>query len=471
MVQSKLKDILLRQLDGLPPSSRVSFDQLELGRRIVLFFGLDERERMIYLHRARLNLQRYCPDAGSLETERAAQEQLEEDLPALERTAAFHGALAALLDGLEPGMKRCRMLVLSETLDASIAHYAARLAHYECKRIYSKLSARYALERAAREGDWARITEAFKAAMDTSRAATLLGFEEVLRRWSTEAKVHSFLASHFGYDEFRPKSLAEDYADIAIEESIKAEVDHVLLEHLLQPLTASQQRLVGFDEKWMKRRTDERTDPHEHRFGGTNEAGTVLVNAIEAAQSFNGVTAGLRRAFRPPCAGRAVPAAVQGSPLAQAGLGAAIQLKGTASTAGPQLPDAPSQAEHLCDSLLGTLVRRAIRARLKAWSSTPRSGTLASEIAKALGREQLAPGQSASASIAGIFEETKDLGSKALIVTKGLLDWHIEEVAAAAGNGKLSQSDIEQSISFCAVHAALLGEVQERYARQAGANR
>ncbi len=447
-----LQNAIQEQVELLPPVERQKFDVVELRKRIVLFYTLDQHEINNGIGRLVIQLKRHMQAASSLDIQREAEAQFAEERATMERTGAFRAALQTTNEQLLLGMQKFRAQITEEGLSDGIKYYSEKCSEYltqsQAQKYYEELSRRYEKEYDAREKDWKNIISNFETSINEAKKLTFQEIEKILNHWTVKETVYNFIEDRFGEN----KEQARIHATEAIQGQINADFADAFGIKLAIPDQRLNKQLLTFDQKWLQRKANndrgiansaqpiDATSPHISN-----------VEAISATQTFGAITAGL--------AGTTTLLAVGGSPLAAAAIGkvlaigiAGFQTVGLGAAASGLLIGIPIYG-WVAAGLLG--VGYAVLTFF-AWRNA-----LATNIAKSLKKNKDTALQTARAKIDEVFETMRKIGQENLGKTKRVLDAHINEIHLI-GKGSVSSKDLKYAAEFYSDHIKVLNQTLEK---------
>lgn len=446
-----LQNAIQDQVELLPSVERQKFDVVELRKRIVLFYGLDQYEINSGEERLAIQLKRHMQAASASDIQREAKAQFAEERATMERTKAFNAALQTTNEQLLLGMQKFRAQMTEESLVEGIEYYSETRDEYltksKAQTYYEELSQRYEEESDLREKAWKNLLSDFETSITEAKKQTFQEIDKILNHWTVKDTVYNFLEERFGEN----KEQARTHATGAIQGQINAEFSEAFSVKLPIPDMRLNKQLLAFDQKWLQRKTKDMQ-------GIANSAQPIdahcphitNVEAISVTQTFGAITAGL--------AGTTTLLAVGGSPLAAAAIGkvlaigiAGFQTVGLGAAASGLLIGIPIYG-WVAAGLLG--VGYAVLTFF-AWRNA-----LAANIAKSLKKNKDTALETARSKIDEVFETMRKIGQENLGKTKKVLDTHINEIHLFA-KGNVSSKDLEHAAKFYGDHTTILEQTLE----------
>lgn len=448
-----LRNAIQNQVEHLPRDERHKFDIVELRKRIVLFYALDQYEIDNGIGDIVLQLKRNMEAATSLDIRREADAQFAAKRAKMERTEGFNAALQTAIEQLLLGMREFRARETEDSLSDGIKHYSEKRLGYlsrgQNQMLYENLSRRYEKDRDLREKDWESVISSFEANVLEAKQKTMEEIETILISWSVKENVYDFLAKKFGDD----KEKARAYATKEIQKKINAEFVNALNNNVSMPQQRLEKQLLAFDKNWLQRNTSKKEGIAADATL-TLDAVPVLVTNVETvsvSQTFGAITAGL--------AGTTTLFAASGSILAAAALGKVLAI----GIAGLKTVGLGAAATGLLAGIpIGGWIALGILGIV--YSVTSFLGwrkSLATNIAKSFRNNKEASIQSAQVTIEEIFEAMSKIGKENLEKTKAILDEHIVETHNI-GKGSVTSKDMELAGEFYGEHVKVLQQTLEK---------
>lgn len=99
-----LRNQLRRQIRNMPPPQRIKFNEMDLCKRVVLFYGLDFQQINSEVYVTERQLKRFLNNSSDLEIHEKAKIICSEDRPNRERTKELSGAIFTMIEQLNSSM-------------------------------------------------------------------------------------------------------------------------------------------------------------------------------------------------------------------------------------------------------------------------------------------------------------------------------------------------------------------------------
>lgn len=443
---------LRKQVKGLPLTQRNKFNEADLCRRVVLYYGLDRYQIESEIATITRQLKKYMKNSSAAEIDEEAKKNFLEEKHDKERVKAFNAAIVTMIEQLVLGMYIYRAQVSEAGINTAIIHYERKNSNYMTKvqyyKHYEDLSLRYRRESDNREKDWNGIIFLFNKNVSETCDRALEAINRVIEHWCIKDNLYQFLENQFGEN----KDQARAHSSAALQDQLNEEFSSILREKMDIPQKFLSEKLLAFDRKWLKRKDGENNALISVDGNGSVDGLNLSpIETFSVQRTFGAVTAGL--------AGGTAIAAMAGSTLAQVAMIKVIAL-GASVLAGVGL-GATATGALLSIPVYGWIAAGVLGIGYALKNFFAWRKTMAETMAKSMQKNRKEIYSSASSAVKTVFDNILLVGQESLKISKGMLESHIRETHEI-GKGNVSSKDLEMAAEFYRAHIQVLRETLAR---------